>query len=180
MILTYEQCIEIYGTDYRIKKEIKEGRLFQKGKGIYSEDEYCSDLDIISVKYPRAVFTGESAFYYYGLSDVIPDKYFLATKRTDTRINDPDIRQVFVNEELFDMGKTTMVYHKTEINIYSRERLLVDLMRSKGRIAFDYYKEIVSSYRRIIDELDFYHVEECAAIFKNSDRIMEAISLEVL
>ena len=31
MILTYRQCLEKYGTDYRIKKAIEAGILFQKG-----------------------------------------------------------------------------------------------------------------------------------------------------
>ena len=30
MILTYRQCLEKYGTDYRIKKAIEAGILFQK------------------------------------------------------------------------------------------------------------------------------------------------------
>ena len=36
MILTYKDCIEKYGSDHLLKKEIAEGRLFQKEKGIYS------------------------------------------------------------------------------------------------------------------------------------------------
>ena len=85
MILTYKQCIERYGSDYMLKKEIAEGRVFQKEKGIYSLSNACSELEIISVKYPRAIYTGESAFYYHSLSDVIPDYYHLATIRSDSR-----------------------------------------------------------------------------------------------
>ena len=33
MILTYKECIEKYGSDYQIKKEMKAGKLFQKEKG---------------------------------------------------------------------------------------------------------------------------------------------------
>ena len=33
MIMTYNQCIEKYGSDYMMKKEIEEGILFQKEKG---------------------------------------------------------------------------------------------------------------------------------------------------
>ena len=34
MILTYKQCIDKYGSDYMLKKEIAEGRVFQKEKGV--------------------------------------------------------------------------------------------------------------------------------------------------
>ncbi len=62
MVLTYKQCIEKYGSDHMLKKEIAERNLFQKEKGIYSLSRNCSELEIIGVKYSKAVFTGESAF----------------------------------------------------------------------------------------------------------------------
>ena len=180
MILTYRECIDRYGTDYKIKKEIKAGRLFRKEKGIYTDEKRCSDIALISARYPRAIFTGESAYYYYGLSDVIPEQFHLATLRTDSRIKDLEIRQYFVNENLFGLGKTVMTYHGTQIAIYSRERLLVDLIRQKNKLPYDYYKEIISSYRRIVEELDFFLVEECAEKLRNCESILTAIELEVL
>lgn len=53
MILTYKECINRFGSDYMIKKEIGAGRLYQKDKGIYSDQKNCSELEIITVKYPR-------------------------------------------------------------------------------------------------------------------------------
>ena len=47
MVLTYKECIEKYGSDHLLKKEISEGRLFQKEKGIYSLQKSCSELEII-------------------------------------------------------------------------------------------------------------------------------------
>lgn len=180
MILSYKECIKRYGTDYKIKKEIQAGRLFRNNNGLYSDEPYCSDLALITAKYSRAIFTGESAYYYYGLTDVIPDCFHLATLRSDSRIKDISVHQHFINEELFEVGKTTMTYHGTKIQIYSRERLLVDLMRQKNKLAYDYYKEIISSYRRIVDELDFFLIEECTSKLRNGESIFKAIELEVL
>jgi hypothetical protein len=36
MLLTYKECIERFGSDYTIKKEIAKGNLFQKEKGACS------------------------------------------------------------------------------------------------------------------------------------------------
>jgi hypothetical protein len=180
MVLTYKECIERFGSDYKIKKEMDSGNLFQKEKGFYSDKELCSELEIVVAKYPRAVFTGESAYYYYGLTDEIPDRYFLATKRTDTRIHEKKIRQYFVKENLFDIGRSTIVYQNIVLPIFSRERLLVDLIRAKSRLPFDYYKELINSYRRIVDELDFFAMEDYANMLKNKKNIMETIQLEVL
>lgn len=180
MILTYKECIERFGSDYMIKKEICAGNLFQKGKGLYSDKPVCSDLEIIVTKYPRAIFTSESAYYFYALTDVIPDYYFLATKREDTRIKDSTVKQIFVKDDLHDIGKSTLEYQGTKIFIYSRERMLVDLIRFKSKFSFDYYKEIIGNYRRIVDDLDFFSVEDYAEMFKHGKKIMNAIHLEVM
>ena len=180
MILTYKQCIEKYGSDYMLKKEIEEGRIFQKEKGIYSTKKYCSGLEIINAKYPRAIYTGESAFYYHSLTDVIPDYYYLATVRIDTRIKDTRVRQTYLKEDIFDMGKIEMQYHNTVINIYSLERMLIELMRFKNKMSFDYYKEIVLNYRNKVEAMDIAKVEEYADKFKNGDRLMNMIQMEVL
>ena len=55
-------------------------------------------------KYPKAVCTGKSAFYYHSLTDVIPGYYYLATKRTDTRIKDSRVKQSFIKNDIFDAG----------------------------------------------------------------------------
>lgn len=180
MVLTYKQCIEKYGSDHMLKKEIAEGRIFQKEKGIYSLSSSCSELEIISVKYPRAIYTGESAFYYHSLTDVIPDYYYLATIRTDTRIKDARVRQTYLKEDIFDMGRVQMQYHNTMIRIYNLERMLIELMRFRHKMPFDYYKEIISNYRNKVDIMDIAKVEEYADKFKNAGRLMDMIQMEVL
>jgi hypothetical protein len=47
-------------------------------------------------------------------------------------------------------------------------------------LPFDYYKELIGSYRRIVDELDFFAMEDYADMLKNRKKIMETIQLEVL
>lgn len=180
MILTYKQCIEKYGSDHMLKKEVAKGKIFQKEKGIYSLNRTCSELEIIGVKYPKAVFTGESAFYYHGLTDVIPDFYHLATVRTDGRIKDERVKQTFMKADVFDMGQIKMPYHNTEICIYSLERMLIELVRFRGKLPFDYYKEIIGAYRNQIMNIDIVKVEDYAAKFKYSDKMMRIIELEVL
>ena len=175
MILTYRQCLEKYGTDYRIKKVIEAGILFQKEKGLYSDKKICSELELMTAKYPRAIFAGSSAYYYYGLTDIIPDYYCLTTKREDSRIKDKRVKQSFVND-----GKCLIEYQSVKIPIYSRERLLVDLIRFRGRIPFDYYKDVIGSYRRIINDMDFFSMEDYAEKVKGGKKIMDAIQLEVL
>lgn len=180
MVFTYKECIERWGSDYMIKKAVSEGKLFQKEKGVYSDQAFCSELELVTAKYPRAVFTGESAYYYYGFTDVVPDFYYLATRRGDTRIKDKTIKQTFVKDDLYAFGKCTLSYQNTNISIYSKERLLVDLVRFKNKMPFDYYKEIIGNYRRVTDDLDFFSIEDYAEMLKRGKKIMDAIQLEVM
>jgi predicted transcriptional regulator of viral defense system len=180
MLLSYQECITQYGSDYGIKKAISEGRLFFKEKGLYSTTEHYSELSSIMLKYPKAVLTGKSAFYYHSLTDGIPDYYYLATRRNDTRINDKRVQQSFLKEEMFNAGITTMRYNNSVIRVYDRERMLIELMRFKAKYSLDYYKEVVLNYRKIADTLDFVSVEDYAMMFKNGGTLLNMIQMEVL
>lgn len=180
MLLTYKECLDKYGSDYQLKKEIASGSLFMKEKGIYSTKRNHSEIDVILRKYPKTVCTGKSAFYYHSLTDVIPDHYYLATRRTDTRIKDPRIIQSFLKDEIFDAGITEIQYNNSNIRIYDKERMLIELMRFKTKLPMDYYKEIINNYRKLSFELDFGIVEDYAAMFKSGAKLMNMIQMEVL
>ena len=180
MILTYNECLDRYGSDYKLKKEIQRGALFMKEKGIYSTKRNISDIEVIMRKYPKAVFTDKSAFYYHSLTDVIPDYFYLATKREDSRIRDVRVKQSFLKDDIFEHGIEKMQYNNIPIIIYNRERMLVELMRFKSKAPFDYYKEIIQNYRRITEEMDFGLVEDYAYMFRNGESIMNQIQMEVL
>lgn len=180
MILTYKECIEKYGNDYLLKKELESENLYLKEKGIYSSEKTCSELEVITTKYARTIFTGESAFYYHSLTDVIPDYYHLASNRTDTRIKDERVQQSFVRADLFDIGITQMQRNNITIAIYDQERMLLELMRFRNNLSFDYYKEIILSYRKKVEYMDIARLEEYASRFKQGDRLMHMIEMEVL
>ena len=63
MLYTYNECIKKYGSDYQLKKALSDQKLYKVEKGIYSSEKYASDLAVVSLKYPNAVFTDESAYY---------------------------------------------------------------------------------------------------------------------
>lgn len=164
---------------YQLIKLLDDKKLFKIGNGLYSDKKYVNPLEIICKKYPNAVFTMDSAFYYYDLTDVIPDYYYLATRRSDTRINDRNVKQVFVPNDMFGFGITQIEVENVKINIYDQERLLVELLRKKNVIPFDYYKEIISNYRKRVDTLDIYKLQEYMSYYKNSSSLYDALMREV-
>lgn len=164
---------------YQINKAIKEKKLFKIENGLYSDIEFVNPLEIIQKKYPNAIFTSESAYYYYDLTDVIPDHFYLATKRTDNRIKDKNIKQIFIPNDLFKIGKTQIKIENIKVNIYDEERMLVELIRKKNLIPFDYYKEIITNYRKRADKLDIYKIGEYISHYKNEASLYDTIMREV-
>lgn len=164
---------------YQLNKAIKNKELFKIDNGLYSDVEFVNPLEIICKRYPDAIFTSDSAYYYYDLTDVIPDYFCLATKRTYTRIADKSIKQIFIPNDLFEFGKTQIEIENVRINIYDEERLLVELVRKKNLISFDYYKEIITNYRKRIDTLDIYKIGEYISYYKNESSLYDTLMREV-
>ena len=49
MIMNYAQCIDLYKTDYKIKKKLKENELYKIEKGLYSTTKNYSFLEVITI-----------------------------------------------------------------------------------------------------------------------------------
>ena len=179
MLYTYKELLEKYNTQYNIAKMISRGELYQVGIKIYSEKSQTSKLAILAKRYPDAIITMNSAFYYHSLTDDIPDKCYMVSKRNGTKIKDPYVIQTFESADTFSVGKETLEIRDAVVNIYSKERMLIELVRNKNKLPFDYYKEIISGYRKIVDKLDTSSIEEYAEMMYHGAHIMETIQMEV-
>lgn len=154
---TRAECLEKYGSDYFIEKKIEEGELFKIEKGIYSEKQSVPEIAMLVYKYPKAVVTMKSAFSFYGLTDVIPDECDLATTHDAAKIKDKRVKQYFVSDDFFEEGIEIADYKGYDIRIYNKERMLIELVRYKSKLPFDYYKEIYGSRCFIVHNISDYH-----------------------
>ena len=179
MLYFHKELIKKLKSDYQIQKAVSNKKYYKIEKGLYSDKEFVNPLEIILKKYPNAIFTSDSAYYYYDLTDVIPDYFYLATKRTDSRINDKNVKQIFIPNELFDFGKTQIEMENIIINIYNEERMLVELIRKKNILPFDYYKELITNYRKKSDKLDIYKIQEYISYYKNESSLYDTLMREV-
>lgn len=179
MIYTHKQCMRERGSAYLVQKAVQEGDLYQIEKGIYADTDDVSTLAIISTKYPDAIITLDTAFYYHGLTDVIPDEYCIATSTHARKLRDPRIRQIFVPDEILNLGVIDMTRRDATFKIYDKERMLIELLSRKNSLPRDYYKEILGNYRNQIHELDIERIQDYAESFPKHKMISEALSAEV-
>ena len=183
MIYTNEQLRFKLGSYCKIKTAVKRGEYFKVSHGLYSDESpYLNEMESIFARYPEAILTLESAFEYYEMSDYIPDKYIVATSQKAHRIDNNKVEQIYISKHILDIGKTVVKTQYGSINVYNKERLLIELFRLKKKLSFDYYKAIVAYYRTIAktDELDFYTVVKYCREFKNGDSLLRQIREVIL
>ena len=180
MLYNWDEINKEYGYPNKVREAVTAGDIYKVGRGLYSDQPSTSPFGIISARYPYGIITMDTAFYIYGLTDVVPDRTFLATKRNATRIGDPSIRQVFLSDNIFEPGRTGIYYDGVKIIIYNKERMLIEAMRNSTSMPFDYYKEIISGYRNISDTLDYQKIEEYMALFKRNEYMFQILRREVL
>ena len=180
MLYTYKEAIDLFENQYRLEKAINDGELFKIEEGIYSTNSNETQLAIISKKYPKAILSGYNAFYHHHLTDMIPEKYDLATLSKAAKINDERIHQIYVRDDLFMLGAVEEEFEGTKIKIYDKERMLIELLRNKNSMPHDIYKEILLQYRELIYDLQIWRIQEYAAIFPKSKMIQKALDEEVL
>lgn len=174
------ECLAEYGSDYMIKKQVNEGNLFCVGKAVYSTEKDVPYVAVLAFKYPNAVVTMHTAFYLHGLTDVIPDEYDFATDRDAAKIHEKNVKQYFIPGYYFQQGVEKMKVKGYPISIYSKERMLIELLRYKSKLPFDYYKEVLLNYRKIMPKLNVQEIQDLALESPKSGRVMETLQMEVL
>ena len=181
MIYTYKDLLEKYKDDYNIKKALKNKEIFKIEKGLYSNDDLVDPLVTYSNKYPNSVITMDSAFFFYDLTDVIPNKVYLATASNSRAIKDVNVIQSYSDKDLLNLGKEYVIVNDKDGKaiMYDKERLLIELIRKRNQIPFDYYKEIILNYRKIADTLDMDKINEYLNHFKHDQKIYDIMMREV-
>lgn len=179
MMLTYKECIEKFGNDYQLARAVAEEEIYRVEPGVYSSERYSSELEIIVKKYPNAILAGEYAFYFHDLTEVIPEKFHIATKAKAAKLLDPRIEQIYVRDDLLQLGVIEKEIDRVTVKIYDKERMLIELLRNKNSMPYDLYKEIIGNYRKIIEGLQIWRIQEYADIFPKSKMIKKALEEEV-
>lgn len=179
MIYSYKELINMGVSRYQINKKVFNGELYKVEKGVYSEEKNYSDLAVIIKKHPNVILTLNSAFFYYELTDKIPEYYYLATDKKARAIVNSAVKQTFTKKELLNIGVTKILIEGIEVNIYDKERMLIELIRYKSKLSYELYKEVINNYRKIRNSLDYIKLYNYAQNF-NATYIMKTIEREVM
>lgn len=59
------------------------------------------------------------------------------------------------------------------------EWMLIELVRYKSKLPFEYYKEIILNYRKILPTLNIQKIQDYALLAPKSNKVLEILQMEV-
>lgn len=120
MLYFHKELKEKLKSDYQIQKVVEEKQYFKVDDGLYSDKPNSDYIEIIAKKFPNFIIYGDSAYYYHNLTVV------LATTKNN-KIKSNFVKQVRLTDKLFNVGITKTKINGITINIYDKEKMLIEL-----------------------------------------------------
>lgn len=135
---------------------IKERKLEQVAHGIYvSEDTWIDAMFLLHLRCGQAVFSHESALFFYDLTDREPSPYAITVRRgySTTRLKAEGLSVYTIKPELFDVGVSSgQTPFGHTVPVYDMERTICDLLRSRSRIEIQTFQGALKAYARRKDK----------------------------
>ena len=115
-----------------------------------AEQNEATEEQMLATLIPQGIVCVESALFYYGYSDFAPRKWSVAVPRTISRTKlDVDalpLQTYFVQQDLYELGKTTGVFHGVTLPVYDRERTICDCFKYRSRLDTELFSKALNAY----------------------------------
>lgn len=177
MICTTKELLKQGETEYSIRKMLANGTLFRIDRGLFKKksDDLVNDEVLLTTKLSETVLTGVSAYSFYGLTDYVPEKIYVASKQHSFPIRKENVVQSYQDHKYFKIGITMAKTDEGLVRIYDFERMLIELIRLKSRYPADLYYEVLSNYRERKEEIDYFKLNKYLKLFGNHDKLLQKI-----
>lgn len=133
-----------------ISEMVKDGEIFKSENGVYfSTDTFEDEMFTIQTRYPKCVFSHETALYLHDLSDRDPLEYSVTLSSDSNRssIKKFNVKVYSIKNELLNLGIITLpTVFGRKINTYNPERTICDIVRNKSRIEIGIFSGAIKKY----------------------------------
>jgi len=117
---------------------VAEGKLERVDRGVYvSTDSIEDEMFSMQTKYPKLIYSHETALYLHGLSDRTPFEYSASVPSGYKVVGSvaERFKIYYIKKEFHELGvETVKSSHGNPIRTYNIERTICDLIRSRSRI----------------------------------------------
>ena len=154
---------------------VENGELVKVGTGLYlSADAWEDELYLLQLKYPRGIFSHETALYLHGFTDRTPAKFTMTFSHgygTEALRKEP-IHAKRAIKEKFDIGITQLETPcKNIVRVYDIERTLCDIVKGQG-CDIQIVNEAMKRYARMNGK-DIHKLMEYAEIMRVKPKIIK-------
>ena len=112
----------------------------------------ATEEQMLATLIPQGIVCVESALFHYGYSDFAPRKWSVAVPRTISRTKlDVDalpLQTYFVQQDLYELGKTTGDFHGVTLPVYDRERTICDCFKYRSRLDTELFSKALTAYAK--------------------------------
>lgn len=144
-------------------------------------DTNISEEQILSTLLPEGIVCVQSALFHYGYSDYTPREWSIAVPRTISRskfkIDEVPIKAYYIQNELFEIGKTTDDFNGFKLNIYDRERTICDCFKYRNQLDSEIFNKAINAYIAD-DEKNLANLSKYAKqlkVYKKVTELMEVL-----
>jgi len=180
MYYTHSELLKKYRSDYQIQKAVINHEIKKIRRGLYSDGNDLDETAAIFTLRDDVVLTLQSAFFYHGLTDYIPDEIVVATPKNAYPIQLSGIRQIFLSNAYYSIGIMNGIYEGYSVQVYDLERTLIELIRYQTKIPFEEYYHVLRKFRDIKDQIDFPRLLQYASYFRSSKKIFNVIENSIM
>lgn len=134
-------------------KLVEEGFLEQISRGVYVSTDAIEDtLYYLQCKYPKIIYSHDTALFFHGLTDRTPSSY-TATVPSGYKV----VNRLSENCKIYYIKK---IYHSlglisgttsfgNEVKVYDKERTICDILRNRNTIDTQVITDALKRYSRL-------------------------------
>ena len=115
-----------------------------------AEQHETAEEQMLATLIPQGIVCVESALFHYGYSDFAPRKWSIAVPRSVSRAKlDVDalpVQTYFVQQDLYELGKTTGDFDGVALPVYDRERTICDCFKYRSRLDNELFSKALNAY----------------------------------
>lgn len=115
-----------------------------------AEQHETAEEQMLATLIPQGIVCVESALFHYGYSDFAPRKWSIAVPRSVSRAKlDVDalpVQTYFVQQDLYELGKTTGDFDGVTLPVYDRERTICDCFKYRSRLDNELFSKALNAY----------------------------------
>ena len=135
----------------KINKLIEDGVIERVKYGYYIlVDSMPDEKVVISKFFPEAVIFLESALYYYGYTERVPNKWQIAVEKH----SNPDkfnngflqIEPFFIVEKFYDIGISEIKENNSKVKIYDLDKTICDVLRYEKKLDNEVFTNAIKKY----------------------------------